>query len=155
MLFRSPRWVVADVVTVRGPPGEAYAAIRRTAQADGYGVRVCLPQDPGQAGVAQVQALTRCLEGFRVEVRRPSQAKVVRWGPVSSQAFARNIAVVRAAWTAAFVAEAHAAPDGAHDDQLDALADAFDVLRAPSAAPADFAPLRTSLRRDADDLDDD
>ena len=46
------------------------------------------------------------------------------------------------------------APDGAHDDQLDALADAFDVLRAPSAAPADFAPLRTSLRRDADDLDD-
>lgn len=138
----SPRWVVADVVTVRGPPGEVEQAIQSTAERDGKGVTVCVPQDPGQAGLAQAQSLTAKLDGYDVETRRPSQAKLVRWGPVSSQVFARNVAVVRAAWTPGLIAEGHAAPDGPEDDQLDALADAYDVaLSIP--APADPDQFRT------------
>lgn len=127
-----PRWVVADVATVRGAPHEVERLILSTAERDGKRVVVCLPQDPGQAGLAQAQHLTRQLDGYRVVTRRPTERKVVRWGPVSSQVGARNVALVRGPWTPGFVAEAHAAPDGAHDDQLDALADAYATLSEPA-----------------------
>ncbi len=126
-----PRWVVLDVATVRGPPHEVDALILATAARDGKAVTVCLPQDPGQAGIAQVQSLARRLNGFRVETKRPTAAKVTRWGPVSSQVGARNVGLVRAPWTPGLVAEGHSAPDGSHDDQLDALADAHAVLSEP------------------------
>lgn len=124
----TPRWAVLDVATVRGAPHEVEALILATAARDGRDVTVCLPQDPGQAGLAQVQYLTRKLDGYRVEVRRPSEKKVTRWGPISSQVGARNVGLVRAPWTAAVIAEGHAAPDGPNDDILDALADAHSVL---------------------------
>lgn len=124
----TPRWIVADVASVRGAPHEAETLIASTTERDGYRVTVCLPQDPGQAGLAQVQHLTRRLDGYHVVSRRPSTAKVVRWGPISSQAGARNVGLVRGPWTSALVAEGHAAPDGPHDDQLDALADAHATL---------------------------
>ena len=116
------------MATVRGAPHEVEALILATAARDGRDVTVCLPQDPGQAGLAQVQYLTRKLDGYRVEVRRPSEKKVTRWGPISSQVGARNVGLVRAPWTAAVIAEGHAAPDGPNDDILDALADAHSVL---------------------------
>ena len=59
-----------------------------------------------------LQSLAQRLNGFRVETRRPTAAKVTRWGPVSSQVGARNVAVVRSPWSAALVAEGHAAPPG-------------------------------------------
>ncbi|HEX4936991.1 MAG TPA: phage terminase large subunit [Gemmatimonadaceae bacterium] len=141
----TPRWVVLDVATVRGPPHEVEALIVATAARDGRAVTVCLPQDPGQAGLAQVQHLTRKLSGYRVEHRRPSAAKVTRWGPVSSQVGARNVALVRAPWTAGLIAEGHAAPDGPHDDQLDALADAFDVLADGYVPDGDLADAVSDL----------
>ena len=128
-----PRWVVDDLVTVQGPPHEVEAAVARTAEADGRGVVISIPQDPGQAGLAQAHAFQRLLDGYRVVTKRPDKKKELRWGPVSSQVGARNVALVRAPWNAALVAEGHAAPDGAHDDILDALADGHDELSNPPA----------------------
>lgn len=123
-----PRWVVADVVTVRGPPHEVDAEIKRTAAQDGRRVPVVLPQDPGQAGIDQVQRYQRDLAGWRVIPRRPVGDKVSRAGGWSSQVGARNAGLVRGPWVAGFVAEHHAFPLGPHDDQVDAAADAFAEL---------------------------
>ena len=142
----SPRWVIADVATVCGPPHEVETLVKATAMRDGRGVVVSVPQDPGQAGVAQAHHYVRALNGYRVVTRRPTEKKIVRWGPVSSQVGARNVAIVRGPWNAALIAEGHAAPDGSHDDILDALADAHAELSA-AAPPASYADTKKAAGR--------
>jgi predicted phage terminase large subunit-like protein len=138
--------VIADVATVCGPPHEVEALVKATAMRDGRGVVVSVPQDPGQAGVAQAHHYVRALNGYRVVTRRPTEKKIVRWGPVSSQVGARNVAIVRGPWNAALIAEGHAAPDGSHDDILDALADAHAELSA-AAPPASYADTKKAAGR--------
>ena len=60
------RYVIEDVVRLRGGPGAVESAIRATAERDGKSTAIGLPQDPGQAGRAQLAYLTRQLAGFRV-----------------------------------------------------------------------------------------
>ena len=141
----TPRWIVLDAITHRGPPHEVHALIRATAEADGRDCPVVIPQDPGQAGVDQVQALTRELAGFAVRSRRPSGSKVLRAGPWSAQVGARNVALVRGPWIPAFVAQHHAFPDGPHDDKVDAAADAFAELCSVQK-PLDYARVAAPAR---------
>jgi predicted phage terminase large subunit-like protein len=131
----SGRFVVADVVRLRGGPHEVEEAIVNTAQRDGVGVVIGLPQDPGQAGRAQVLYLTRRLAGFRVSASAESGSKATRAMPVASQCEAGNLALVRAGWNGAFLEELAAFPTGAKDDQVDALSRAFAMLVA-AAPPA-------------------
>jgi predicted phage terminase large subunit-like protein len=133
LLRREPggeRLGVEDVVRLRGGPHEVEAAILAAAARDGRAVTVALPQDPGQAGKAQVQHLTRRLAGFTVVASPETGSKATRAAPVASQANVGNLAVVRAAWTRGFLAELADFPAGRHDDQVDALARAFDALGA-------------------------
>ncbi len=132
----TPRWVVLDVVTLRGGPTEVHATVKRTAEMDGRSVAVCIPQDPGQAGVDQARTFQRELAGWTVKVRRPSADKVVRAGGFSSQAGARNVALLRAPWTPSYVAALHGFPDAPHDDKVDASSDAFAELASVGAAPS-------------------
>jgi predicted phage terminase large subunit-like protein len=126
--------VVLDVVTHVGPPHEVHALIAQTAVADGHDVTVRLPQDPGQAGKDQAQTFKRELAGFTVVTKPVTGDKVVRAGPLSSQVGANNVAVVRAPWTPAFVAQLHAFPDTKRDDKVDAASDAFSELASPAPA---------------------
>ena len=145
-----PRWIVSDVVTVRGPPHEVEAAVKTTAELDGRSIPVVLPQDPGQAGISQVQGYARLLPGWRVIPRRPIGDKVKRAGGWSSQVGARNAALVRGPWNEAFVAEHHAFPDGSHDDAVDASADGFEELLAmpvPDPDPGAGRASRAGRRR--------
>lgn len=147
-----PRYVIDDLVTLRGAPHEVHALVKSTALLDGPGVVVVIPQDPGQAGIDQAQSYKRDLEGFTVHSRRPSVNKVTRAGPASSQVGARNFALVRGPWNAALVAEGHAFPDGPHDDIIDALSDAFAELTDGGPADVtgwldDFMQLGVGVRR--------
>jgi predicted phage terminase large subunit-like protein len=127
------RLVVDDVVRVRGSPDEVEGLIRMTAARDGYGVRIGLPQDPGQAGKQQVLYLTRALAGHVVEAGPESGDKMTRAAPVAAQVNVGALAVVRASWNAAFLDELAAFPVGTHDDQVDALSRAFAMtLTAPT-----------------------
>lgn len=130
------RFVVLDVVRFRGDPAEVEAAIVNTAARDGPYVRVGLPQDPGQAGRAQVAYLTGKLAGHAVESSPETGAKDVRAGPVIAQANVGNLAVVRASWNPAFLDELAAFPGGQKDDQVDALSRAFAMLAAPAVPSA-------------------
>jgi len=122
------RFVVEDIRRVRGEPAEVATLIRTTAEADGLAVAIGLPQDPGQAGLFQVAALTSLLAGFRVTSSVETGSKLERAQGVASQVPPGNVSVVRARWTRAFLDELDLFPSSEKDDQVDALSRAFMML---------------------------
>ncbi len=124
-------FVVLDVVRFRGGPEIVEQRIKATASGDGTGVRIGLPQDPGQAGKAQVLNLTRMLAGYRVESSPETGSKETRAAPVAAQVNVGNVSMVRAAWNPTFLDELRGFPNAAKDDQVDALSRAFAMLIAP------------------------
>jgi predicted phage terminase large subunit-like protein len=130
------RYVVLDVVRLRGSPHEVEDAIAEAARVDGTSIAIGLPEDPGQAGKSQVTYLTGRLAGHRIASSRETGAKVTRAGPVASQVEGRNVAMVRANWNHAFIEELRDFPFGRKDDQVDALSHAFRMLTAGGAAGA-------------------
>jgi len=130
------RFIVLDIVRLRGSPLQVEQALLATARADGD-VFQCFPRDPGQAGVFQQGHIGRLLAGFGFGFSPERGAKAIRAAPVAAQMEAGNLAMVRADWNAAFIDELRSFPDGTHDDQADALSRAFTWLAAapPPAAP--------------------
>lgn len=126
------RYVIVDIVRFRGGPHDVAETIRATAERDGTGVAISLPQDPGQAGKQQVAWLTTALAGFRVSASPETGAKQIRAMPVAAQIEAGNLALLRAAWNQDFVDELAEFPLGRKDDQVDALARAFAALITPA-----------------------
>jgi predicted phage terminase large subunit-like protein len=122
-------YYVEDVIRGQWSPGERDTIIRQTAAMDGHGVAVWLEQEPGSSGVDSAQAAIRMLAGYNVHVEKVTGSKFSRAQPVSSQAEGRNIKLVAAAWNADFLNELCAFPNGAHDDQVDALSGAFNHLQ--------------------------
>lgn len=122
------RYYVADVRRERESPFEIEKLIRNTAQQDGYLCRISLPQDPGQAGKMQAQYMVGQLAGFIVKAAPESGSKDTRAAPVSAQAEAGNVKLVEGAWNDAFLEEVSMFPNGAFDDQVDALSGAFSQL---------------------------
>ncbi len=119
------RPVVADVVRFQGAPDEVERVLVATASRDGLACAIDLPQDPGQAGKAQVQYLTRALSGYRVRSSTESGDKVTRAEPLAAQVNVGNAALVRGAWNLEFIEELRVFPNGRHDDQVDAASRAF------------------------------
>ncbi len=120
-------FLVEDVVRLRGSPLKVERALLNTATSDGSEVEIGIPQDPGQAGKAQAQRFVRLLAGYRVRLLRERGDKVTRAAPLSAQAEAGNVRLVKGRWNGAFLAELESFPDG-HDDQVDAAAGAFALL---------------------------
>lgn len=119
------RLIVADVQRMRCGPDERDAAIRNTAASDGRAVQISIPQDPGQAGKTQILYLTRALFGYRVKSSPETGSKETRAAPVAAQVNVGNLMMLRGAWNNQFVEELRAFPNGANDDQVDALSRAF------------------------------
>jgi predicted phage terminase large subunit-like protein len=124
----SGRFVVEDVRRVRLAASEVPPFIRKVAEEDGIEVSVGLAKDPGQAGLFQLNILTRILAGYRVASSPEVRSKIHRAEPVASQVAAGAMAMRRGAWNSAFLDELAAFPYGKKDDQVDALARAFDTL---------------------------
>ena len=124
------RLFIADVVRMRGTPDEVEAVIVNTAQRDGRGVRISIPQDPGQAGKSQVLYLTKKLMGYRVTSSPETGDKVTRAEPMAAQINVGNVSMLRAPWNDALLAEMRVFPNGAHDDQVDGCSRAFNHLTA-------------------------
>jgi predicted phage terminase large subunit-like protein len=129
------RFVIDDIVRVRGDALAIERLIAETAARDGREVPVLLPQDPGQAGKAQVQYLARRLAGYQVVASPESGAKWVRAGPFAAQVSAGNVAIAPGPFVAPFLDELALFPDGPKDDQVDAAVRAFTHL-ATAPAPA-------------------
>jgi predicted phage terminase large subunit-like protein len=101
---------------------------RQIAETDGRETIVHLAQDPGSAGVDQVQHDTRNLIGYGVISKRPTGSKEVRAMPMAAAFESGSIELERGDWNRDFIDELCSFPTGKHDDQVDAAADAFNYL---------------------------
>lgn len=129
-LYKYPNgtFCVVDLKSERDTPGQIEQLVKTVASHDTAQVRVMSQQDPGSAGVAEAEHFIRLLAGYDVHVMTTSKDKVTRAKPVSAQAEAGNIMVLRAPWNEAFFTELENFPDGAHDDIVDVLSGAFNEM---------------------------
>lgn len=119
---------------IRDRPVEIEKRIKAVTAGDGNACSVYLSRDPGSAGEFEADYYIRALAGYDVHAERETGDKATRAKPVSAQAEAGHVKVVRGEWNDAFFAEAEDFPDG-KKDRIDALSGAFSVL-APAGAAA-------------------
>lgn len=130
------RFVIGGMEHERFTTDQRDALIRNTAGRDGRGVRISIPQDPGQAGKGQVLAMTRMLAGHAVHSSPESGDKVTRAETFASQVNVGNVLMLRGSWNEALIEEMRMFPNGAFDDQVDALSRAFEALMSGQGAIA-------------------
>lgn len=125
---RNGRWIIGDMTRMRGTPDKVEACLLNTTKRHGPGTRVDLPQDPGQAGKAQVLSFTKLLAGYRVTSSPESGDKIQRAEPFAAQVNVGNVSMVKADWNDDVINEMRTFPNGAHDDIVDAGSRAFNAL---------------------------
>lgn len=128
MAEKDGTFYVEDVARGRWSPAEVDRTLVNTASQDGLATTVRIPEDPGAAGKSDAAAKVKILRGYPVRVVRPTGEKTLRARPASAQAEAGNVKIVRGPWNVAFLDEVCAFPAAAHDDQVDAFADALNEL---------------------------
>jgi predicted phage terminase large subunit-like protein len=122
--------VIEDCEFGQWAPGDRDAKILETAKRDGPTVLQIFEQEPGASGVSDRYATTKMLAGYRVEFVPSSGDKVVRAGPIASQARIGLVKLVRnPIWNATYVRLLHAFPTkGVPDDPVDGTSVAYNKL---------------------------
>jgi predicted phage terminase large subunit-like protein len=126
--LKDGRLIIADMAHGRLATDKRDELLRNTTARDGLGVRVSLPQDPGQAGKSQILYLTRMLAGYPVHSSPETGDKVTRAEPFASQVNVGNVLLLRGAWNDELREEMRMFPNGRNDDRIDALSRAFAQL---------------------------
>ncbi len=133
---------VDDLISMQKRGTDVLREMRRAAESDGIHVTQGVWQDTGGAGKAEVDTTITALAGYVVEVvesfgvtlagvdehhrsSRPKQAFANAWAPWAERG---SVYLKRASWTEEFRSECHGFPDAAHDDIVDAMSGAFQVL---------------------------
>lgn len=120
---------LCDMVRGRWKSADVARMIRTTGERDSISVPQLLPQDPGSAGKAHAETLTRLMTGLWVETSPETGSKQTRIMPFVTQAEAGNIYVLRAPWNIDLINEATAfGPGCRNDDIIDAISRAFNHL---------------------------
>lgn len=130
LLYQYPNntFIVGDLKSIRDTPGVVETLILNTASHDSISVAIGAQQDPGSAGKGEAEYFTRLLAGYMVDIFPLTKDKVTRAKPVSAQCYHGNISVLRAPWNKDFFSELVNFPDGSHDDIVDTLSGAFNML---------------------------
>ena len=122
------QFIIEDVRRIQGTPQQVERLLVNTAASDGKSVPGSLPQDPGQAGKAQVAYLIRQLSGYVYRASPESGDKETRAQPFASQVEVGNVYLVPADWNEAYLDELALFPTGRWMDQVDASSRAFNEL---------------------------
>lgn len=123
------RLVIADARAERKRTDSIRQMILKTAEIDGAGVKIRLPQDPGQAGVDQAASYLKMLARFDVTVDRETGSKETRADPFASQWQHGNVDVVRGEWNALYFSQMEAFPSTTKKiDAVDASSGAYKML---------------------------
>jgi predicted phage terminase large subunit-like protein len=127
-------FIIAHVRRGRWSPAKVEAEIKLHAATDGVPCVITIPEDPGAAGKAYAEIMVTKLPGYAVKRKRPTGDKVTRATALATQAEAGGVFFLmtgdaeKDAWVEPFLDEIEVFPAGAHDDQVDAAADAFNEL---------------------------
>lgn len=136
-------FLIEGVSRFRGSPMDVDAAIMQHAALDTQATTIRLTQDPGQAGKAQAETFIRKLAGYSAVVKPATGDKATRATPAAVQCEAGNVFILltddpdQDAWVEPFLNELCLFPAGAHDDQVDAFADALNELALGSSYTLD------------------
>ena len=122
-------YYIHDIRRGQWGPARVKAEILRAAQDDGHGVDQDIPQDPGQAGKAQVLDFVQALDGYNAWSSPESGDKETRALPLASQCEAGNVYLPEdAPWVEEFIKEASLFPAGDFTDQIDACSRSYHRL---------------------------
>ena len=119
---------IEHCLRLRASPAGVDNAILNTASQDGDSVKISIPQDPGQAGKSQKKYMSGLLIGYDVHFSPESGSKEIRAVPLSAQAEAGNVKMVRGPWNGDFFDEIETFPNSKFKDQVDAASRAFAML---------------------------
>jgi predicted phage terminase large subunit-like protein len=127
------RFVVADVVRGRWPPGERNRVMADTAAGDERrpGFRRTYFETPTHdLGKEAARAIYSAMAGRRVAGDSPSGkgSKSIRAEPLAAAAEAGLVGILAAPWNAAFLSELEGFPKGSHDDIVDSAGGGFNKV---------------------------
>ena len=116
---------IAEVDRFKGTPDIVENTILMKAKLDKKETFISIPQDPGQAGVAQKANMSKKLNGYSFEFTPESGDKVSRSSPFAAQVNAGNVRMLKGDWNGEFLSELKMFPRGSHDDQVDSTSRAY------------------------------
>ncbi len=122
-------WVL-DVQRVRESSATVENLIKDTAAMDGHDVEIWMEQEPGASGKGLISHYRRnIVPGYTFRRDLPSGKKDVRARPVSAAAEEGLVHVLLAGWNLAWYDELSNYPDSLHDDQVDSLSGAHNIVQ--------------------------
>lgn len=134
-------WYILNMTRLRGTPHEVQKAILQRANLDGVETPVRMEQEGGASGVTIIDHYARSvLVGYNFRGDKPSKNKIARAGAWSSAAEAGNVKLLCGPWIEEFLDEIELFPDGPHDDQVDVVSGAFNLLAAKQGRPRVYGP---------------
>lgn len=120
------RYIIEHISHFRSTSRKVRKNIKNVASSDGYSTDIWLEQEPGSSGIADVNDIVTMLSGFNARADKPTGDKVTRAMPVSAQAEAGNILLLRGRWNEGFLVEAENFEGNAKlKDRIDSLSGAF------------------------------
>ena len=132
-------YFITDIKRFRKKAGGVQKSVKATTTHDGGSVIVILFKDPAQAGKVEIASYAKLLAGYAFRTITETGKKYLRWRPLSAQAQAGNVKLLRAPWNEAFLSEMENLSEDdseyAHDDQADASSGAFAELAGTSWRP--------------------
>ena len=146
---RSPNgdYYILDIQKVRGTPQTVQALVKQTAMVDGREVIVYMEEEGGSGGKNTIDFYRRfILQGFAFYGKRSTGSKESRAVPLSSTAEAGNVYIVRGTWVNDFLNEINAFPQGSHDDQVDAVVGAFNMINEEESVEIRVSPSKRKRR---------
>lgn len=127
---------ISDIQHFKGSSQQVERQVTATASKDGRDVAIYIEQEPGSAGVNLIDQYRRnALLGYAVYAEKPTGEKSVRAAPFASACEAGNVKLVRGEYINSFLDELELFPEGAHDDQVDVAAYAYNILAMSSRKP--------------------
>lgn len=131
-LLDNGSYLIEDIIRAQVGPDGVRSLLEVTAAADrgrpGVFTTQIIPQDPGQAGKDQVLQLAKLLAPSPTESRPITGDKTTRAVGYASLQRTGSIIIHENAHSAAFISTHSTFPGAAHDDDVDAGADAFNYL---------------------------
>jgi predicted phage terminase large subunit-like protein len=124
------QYLVLDVARFRGTPLENEQRILRTAECDGTGVEIYMEQEPGSLAKDSIYNYKRnILIGFKFRGIPSTGSKYIRAIDVAAKVEQGHVRFLGGDYLGDLFLEMRAFPYGAHDDQIDALSGAFNILK--------------------------